>query len=550
MYKKLLAASGIVLMTVMLAGCGSKKKEEGPAEQELTAVSLQDLEEGQFYVKSGDSFWKLPYEESNIEFKKEPQSTDGKTAGMMATGIENNRILDFVYQDNAIPTLYKNDVLVYVSKDSISSFTWERFQDCGYSIGIYGFEENDADKITTGELSNYAVQSSVADELRKNQIPSLGGIVFDKINGTPITSSVFNESAGIITGMSKDAPANIDAYIGTQHIPMTAKADTRYFQSFELFNSTQYSLSTDGYAVVEVPSYLKSGYYFINNTGLVKFVNIDRGNDEASIDMAVPYYYLGDDGKVMTYFEWRESQGLSDEGLKKDDTEKTDVLDVSDYPERMKFTTDSSAIGLNVEVDYTYKSDSAKQNASQTGEFPKAILMDPYGEITPLAGKEDANEDGSYTVKTTLDSAPCGDWYVLFRNFDDTYKTVSTELISGNATTYIHNGKSGNITIYYEASATPKTLHVTWEQSDRTATGAAVTAPDGTSYDLSKNPEMFNSFAGGIDITLPLMVEGNYRIDLKGDALGRVWVTRENPETSDETAPETVTSETVENTES
>ena len=530
----------------MLAGC-SKKRETGPVEQTLTAVGLDQLEEGCFYVRSGDQFWKLPLEEYNFDTAKEPKSTDDKQVGFVATGLKDNRIVDFVYEDDAIPTLYKNDTLVYVTNDEISSFTWERYLDCGYSIGIYGFDLNSSDKITTGDLSNYSQLSSVAAQLSANNVPSLGGIVFDKINGTPLSKSYLNESAGIITGMSKNATAQIDAFIGTTHVPLTASADTRFFQAFELYNSTQYSLSTDGYAMIEIPNYLKSGYYLLNNQGFVKFVNIDRGNDEASIDLTVPYYYEGDDGKVLTYYEWRESQGLTNDGVTKEPT--TDgSINVDEYPERMKLTIDSAAVGLNVNVNYTYRSENAQQTVSQTGEFPRAVLVDPFGTVTTLTESEQTNEDGSYTMSAKMDTAPSGDWYLCFRNFENAYKSVSTEVLSGNATTYIHNGQSGNISIYYEAAATPQTLHVTWEQTDRTATDVKLRLPDNTEYSLAKNPELFNNYTGGVDIMLPSMVNGNYRIDLKGDTLGRVWVTREDTPgqvTPESSAEDTTTEESA-----
>ena len=543
-----------------LTGCAKKDEADAPTEQTLTPVSLDQLEEGCFYVRNEDKFWKLPLEECNFDTSEAPVSTDGSQAGFVETGLDKNRIVDFVYEDDAIPTLYKNDTLIYVTNEAISSFTWERYLDCGYSIGIYGFSLNNSDKITTGDLSTYSPLSSITAQLSKNQIPNLGGIVFDKINGTPLSKSYLNESAGIITGMSKNANAQIDAFIGTTHVPMTASADTRYFQAFELYNSTKYSLSTDGYAIIEIPNYLKSGYYLLNNKGFVKFVNIDRGNDESSIDMTVPYYYKDEDGKTLTYYEWRESQGLEDDIVTKEPA-IDGTVDISDYPERMKLTIDSSAVGLNVNVNYTYQSETAQQSAAQTGEFPRAVLMDPLGNVTALKESDQQNSDGSYTISTSMDTAPSGDWYLLFRNFENTYKNVSTEVLSGNATTYIHNGQSGSINIYYEAAAMPQTLHITWEQTDRTATGVELTDPNNTKYSLEKNPEMFNNYAGGVDIALPSMSDGTYRIDLKGDTLGRVWVTRENaqvqPETtnesseaSSEASPEAATEEAEETTES
>lgn len=531
-----------------LSAC--KKKEEDVAqEQELTAVGLNDLEEGCFYVKSGDQFWKLPFEECNFDTTEDPISTDKKQVGFVSTNLDEERIVDFVYEDNAIPTLYKNDTLVYVTNDTISSFTWERYLDCGYSIGVYGLEVNGSDKVSTGEYSNNSTISDFTQQLVANGFESIDGMVFDKINNTPITESYLNKTAGVITGMSKDATANVDVFVGTTHTAITSKADTRYFQAFELYNSTQYSLSTDGYAMLEIPSYLKSGYYLLNNGAFVKFVNIDRGNDEASIDLTVPYYYEGDNGKLMTYYEWREANGYVDDGVTKDTapTGEDDGIDVTEYPERMKLTIDSAAVGLNVKVDYSYKNENASQTASQTGEFPRAVLMDPYGNITSLADAENKTDNGDYEMSASLDTAPSGDWYLLFRNFDNAYKNVSAEVLSGNANTYIHNGSTGNISIYYEGTATPQTLKVTWEQTDRTATDVKLRLPDNsTVYSITDNPEMFNSYAGGVDILLPEMTSGTYKLELKGDALGRVWVTRENTPASTETeAPAESTAETA-----
>ena len=136
----------IILFSVMAAAImilsGCKKKEEGPVEENLQAVSLDQLEEGNFYVRSGDSYYKLPIEECNFDLTKDAKTNDDKQAGIMPTGVEDGRVLDYVYKDNAIPTLYQNDTLVYVTDSEISSFTWERFLDLGYSIGVYGMSLN------------------------------------------------------------------------------------------------------------------------------------------------------------------------------------------------------------------------------------------------------------------------------------------------------------------------------------------------------------------------------------------------------------------------
>lgn len=81
--------------------------------------------------------------------------------------------------------------------------------------------------------------------------------MIDTINGTVLSPQYLN-SAGIITGMSKDVAANVDLYLGTQHTPISISADTKYYQSFELYKTAKYALSTDGYAIVEMPATLEA----------------------------------------------------------------------------------------------------------------------------------------------------------------------------------------------------------------------------------------------------------------------------------------------------
>ena len=135
--KLLVCSTAIVAIAcVLMSGCKKKEVQEGPVEETLTAITLNDLSAGNFYVKSGDSFYLLPYEDQNFDISKEVKSTEDSENGMIKQ--DDNRLLDFVYKDSEIPTLYKNAQLIYVSTDPVNSFSCELFKDCGYSIGISG----------------------------------------------------------------------------------------------------------------------------------------------------------------------------------------------------------------------------------------------------------------------------------------------------------------------------------------------------------------------------------------------------------------------------
>lgn len=534
--------------SVLIAGCSREKEPEGPVEEILTAVTLSDLAPGNFYVKSGNSFFLLPIEGANFDLNEPVKTTDKSANGMVSS--EENRLLDFIYRDAAIPTLYRNDQLIYVSNGSISEFTWERYSDYGYSIGLSSLELANSGKITFGKNTQTASGSSIRDALATAGAGNSSGLTIDAINGTPLSSQYLNDG-GIITGMSKDAAANVDFYSGTQHIPLTAFADTRYFKSFETYQTTQYSLSTDGYAIIDIPSYLKSGYYLLNSTGFVKFLNVDRGVDESGIDLTIPYYYEGQDGDVMTFYEWQEANGIVSE-MPTQTLQET--FDIDSYPERMALNIDSTQEAISFSVAYRYTNDSYKTQASQTGQFPRIAVVDPYGNITQL--KESAsktnnpdNKEGYVYMEAQIPGASAGEWYILFSNFDNIQKIVECDLSSGNASTWLHTSTSSRGGIYYEASESPHRFAVTWENIDRAASSVKIKAPDGTVYDAENTPDSVTSEFGRYVINVPNIQAGTYTFEIRGESLGRVWVDCSEVavpetqtvalETSTETVPET-----------
>lgn len=513
-------------MGLLLSGCKKEKEVEGQAEDTLIAVSLNDLEPGHFYVKFSDSFYLLPVEDCNFDPSKPVWSTDSRETGM--TSPLENRLLGFVHRDMAIPTLYKNDQLVYVSDGSISAFTWERFRDCGYSIGFSGLVLSESGKIKSDPQTACCEGSSLKATLEALGLGRDTDVTVDAINGTALSPQYLN-SAGIITGMSKDAAANVDLYLGTQHTPISICADTKYYQSFELYKTAKYALSTDGYAIVEVPSYFRSGYYLINNMGFVKFLNVDRGIDESGIDLNSAYYYEGKDGKTLTFYEWQEENGI--QAAKGQSPAQTQpVPDAEDYEEQYAISVDNTQKSMSVTVAYRYMDEESRVSASQNGTFPKVYLVSPTGESITLAEDEgrtySAGNQDSYTyLEAAVGGVAAGEWRLLYSNFDKIHKRVEVSLDSGNATSYVHSGSSGSIRIYYEPSDQAHDFTITWEHADRALADLRLTAPDGTVYSKSTTPgNIMADEYGRYVIKVPGLVKGEYRFDVKGESLGRVWV--------------------------
>lgn len=529
--KYLYLASLLALAAIAATGC--KKKEEAsaqPEEETVTAVTVNDLQAGNYYVKNAGEFYQLPTEGVSFDTTKAVQSTDNTLNGM--TNPDENRIVDFVYKDGAIPTMYKNDQLVFKSNGNVPSFTWERFKDQGYTIGVYGLSANSAGKVQFNQESSGCEEaSSIVQSLMTQQAAGYdisNGFVIDKINGTSITKDNIR-TGGIIAGLTKDAVANCDAYIGTTLVSISAIADTQVFTSFELYTTDDYSNSPDGYAIVTIPDYLKSGYYYINNAGLVKYYDVERGGSTSDIDMDEPYYYTGKDGNTLTYYEYMEENGQTSGNTEIQASTLEDTDDV------ITLNTDASQNALNFSISYKYHTPDDETKAKQHGSFPKIVMMSPTGTATQLAVTQGSGDSSDwYYATATIDGAVAGSWELRFYNFEDIYRTIATDVSSGNAKSYIQNGSHGGLKVYMDASASQNDITVTWQNKDHAAT-VEIISPSGVKY--SKEETLSNLLTddyGKVVYRLPNLEAGEYTINVDGSDLGRVWVDGPTPVGSSE----------------
>lgn len=534
----LFLAAAVATVAVVASGCKKDEPEPaGPVEQSLTAVTVNDLKSGCYYVKNGGEFYELPAEGMNFDPSRPAETTTMAPSGVIKK--DANRIVDYVYKDNAIPTLYKNDQLVFKASGNVPSFTWERFNDQGYSIGLYGLSPSSAGKIQfesgkSGNDSTSSITAALSGALSEGMTLD-NGFVLDKINGASLTGDNLR-TGGIVAGLTKDAVANCDLYVGTTLISASATADMRAFTSFELYTTDLYSNSPDGYAIIDIPDYLKSGYYYINNAGLVKYYNVERGTDTNDIKMDEPYYYEDGSGNVMTYYEYLEKTGAINQNTEI----QGGASSLDDTPDVMDFNTDVTQSGLTFNIAYKFQSKEAETAAKQTGTFPRVILVSPTGTATELATGRSSDDEEWTHMSSTVEGAVAGTWQLRFYNFENLYRMVSTDIASGNAKSFIQSGSSGQITIHYDESRVANDITITWQNTDHAA-NVVIRTPDGTEYSREKTPGnlMLDEY-GKIVFKLPSLTNGDYQFQIQGTDLGRVWVDSEESVSLDSgTAPET-----------
>ena len=120
--KKLISILLFVFLASTLMGCEifEKKKVEIT---EVQAQAFNDLEEG-FYIKTGDNFYAT-------------YSNGFTFSASTPTSINNERIFWIKGKEKLMPVLYNDSYLIYKSDSDVTrSFTFEKYQDAGYTIGI------------------------------------------------------------------------------------------------------------------------------------------------------------------------------------------------------------------------------------------------------------------------------------------------------------------------------------------------------------------------------------------------------------------------------
>lgn len=212
--------------------------------------------------------------------------------------------------DEDIPTVTKDDLLIYVSSTAVpDGIIFERFADYGYSIGV-------SNMIKDGGGHYYIEYSAVDEDDYKyfldmnsdaSQLTSLEAIeklYLDKVGNTKVRENNVSEG-GTVLGLKKDKNYVCEFYTGTYYQDFKLTANIHTFSSLERFVSYEYDFMHSNFIVISIPDYFKSGYYFVNGVGLFRYVaDSDTGkyNGQAydeNIDWNDPIIVYNENGEVI-----------------------------------------------------------------------------------------------------------------------------------------------------------------------------------------------------------------------------------------------------------
>jgi len=252
--------------------------------------------------------------------------------------------------DENIPTVTSADKLVYVSNTDVpDSIIFERFADYGYTIGIsnliadkgghYYIEYMDVDD----DDYKYFIDMK-SDAAQVTELEAVTRLYLDKAGDVKVNEQSVSDG-GTVLGLKKGKTVTCEFYTGTYYQDFNLTANIHSFSSMERFVSYDYEFMHSSFIVIDIPEYLKSGYYFVNGVGLFRYVSDEdlssyngKAYDEG-IDWNDPIILYNEDGTVKydpsdPDFNEKQNEQIkdsSDPGIEEDtSTEEEEEVDESD----------------------------------------------------------------------------------------------------------------------------------------------------------------------------------------------------------------------------
>ena len=371
-------------MAGTMVGCSLERKQKDTTKDSDIEVvlNMDDLEDGGYYIQREDSYEKLYVQDANYEIAKVNTTTS-----------DASRTLWYREDWSKVPTMYKGDKLIFKTTATLDEeCMMERFEYVGYTVGVTGLTETPSGRYsysTDGEDMNINTSAKDAQELLKL---STDTATIDKIGGAYLRSGNISRG-GCILGLEKDKTYVAEVYAGTIMHQFKLKANNMALTSMEMYESVDFDYMQSQIISINFPDYFNSGYYLINNFGLVRYVNGTSYDD--TTDFNIP--------NVAPDEEEESSTSETSESSDADEDVKTEIVEIkapAEYTVKVEYT-ESPNMDLQTPSAELIGSKEAYRLEVDKDEYTlsKTTLLEP-GEyklkIYDLAGRQ-----YTYEVKAT-----------------------------------------------------------------------------------------------------------------------------------------------------
>ena len=274
---------------VLVTGCASQSSEENKRQNKdpNNTLNVDELTNKTFYVQSGKSLSTLYFGQGTFD------------AGNVSSSPSDSRVLWYKDNFSKIPTLYSGDSLIYFTKDDTDEkFTFERFSDEGYSIGLCKIKVTPSGRysISTDQGDRNTYPNGDTDKIIDLGSDSVKRVILDTLGGLPIRTVQNNDNSenysylskyGTIIGLEKDKTYEAQVYAGSIEHDFAFTANVKIMGSMEAYESHDYFFKQEYVMELKIPEWFNSGYYLVNGQGLFRYVKNGTEYDE-NTDFNVP----------------------------------------------------------------------------------------------------------------------------------------------------------------------------------------------------------------------------------------------------------------------
>lgn len=282
----------ITLISISFIGCGILKSNSDTTLNSWhdATNNSKELVSGQYYVWHDENQTDIAKDigADASKFKKykykifQPVFFEDKVLSEYVGDTQeesDSRVYGFLDEnEDSIPTLFSGDELIYYSSESLpETFHFERLYTHGYSIGMWGLQENikGSNKYVLSKATG-GMKPSSCDGTKQLSNAMSGDdeivISIDSVGDKKLTNKDISKS-GTIKGLKKDSTYDVDCYLGTRRATLKMSANVLLMSSMEAFDATGYDFVGNGIAKIQLPDYMETGYYIINGIGLFRYVN-------------------------------------------------------------------------------------------------------------------------------------------------------------------------------------------------------------------------------------------------------------------------------------
>lgn len=439
MKNKMIAALLAVAAIAGLTACGSSSTDSSSSstidtsDAKIVQLTKDSLEDGKYYVMHNDG----TFDELYLGYG----TINGDRSGDYNEA-DYDRIAWFQNDFGKIPTLYggNNDALVYYTTGAFDEkFSFERFYDLGYSVGLRGLSRTETGRIqvSTQESDNTTYPDSDCD-----QILTYSGdtdtVIIDKIDDKDVFTSTQTDAAdktlygadspteeqddnliskyGTIKGLEKDSVHRFYIHAGTPLATgsngsrgMDLKANVRILGSAEGAATYKYAFDSENNVVkIGLPDFFHAGYYVVDNVGMFRY--IPKGSENIDIDN---YSAFNVPNPIPSYTQDGESNGSSSSNA------EGSALQMSTRYDSFSISDEQVGVRILVKVNLS-TSDGSELNT----DGMSAYVQTPAGDSYPMT-------ISNGTATATLITQQAGDYSIVYTSKNNSLVTEATVDIVG-----------------------------------------------------------------------------------------------------------------------